>query len=140
MKITTFLTAAFAGSVAASDSVYLVNSYKGNEISSGIAYYADGHSATGGSRPDDYVDVVHGSNIIWEGQTVKGTFSSGVSFTSNIFADAGSKQINAWSGTGTNGFHTYNCYKGFSPGGKNWVLYTVDGWTVNVVYFCNPFN
>jgi len=75
MKIAAFLTSALAGAAAARDSVYLVNSYKGNEISSGIAYYADGHSATGGSRPDDYVDVVHGSNIIWEGQTVKGRFS-----------------------------------------------------------------
>ncbi|KAF5678636.1 myroilysin precursor [Fusarium circinatum] len=122
MKITAFLAAALASAVAASDSVYLVNSYKGSEISSGIAYYADGHPATGGSRPDDYVDVTHGSNVIWEGKTVKGTFGSGVSFTSNIFADAGSKQVNA------------------CPGGNNWVLYTVDGWTVNVVYYCNPFN
>ncbi|KAF4339549.1 myroilysin precursor [Fusarium beomiforme] len=124
MKITSFLTAALFGAHAATaaESVYLVNSVKGNEISSGIAYYKDGHSATGGSRPDDYVDVVHGSNIIWEGRTVKGTFGSGVSFTSNIFADAAGKQINA------------------CPGGKDWVLYTVDGWTVKVVYYCRPFN
>jgi hypothetical protein len=74
MKITSFLTATLVGAAAARDTVYLVNSYKGNEISSGMAYYADGHEATGGSRPDDYVDVVHGSNIIWEGRAVKGKF------------------------------------------------------------------
>ncbi|KAF5674603.1 myroilysin precursor [Fusarium denticulatum] len=92
MKITAFLTSALAGAVAARDSVYLVDPHNGSEVYSGIVYYTDGHSATGGSRPDDYVDVVHGSNIIWEGQMVKGTFSSGVSFTSNIFADAGSSR------------------------------------------------
>ncbi|KAJ4016161.1 hypothetical protein NW752_003280 [Fusarium irregulare] len=95
MKITSLLTSALIGSVAARDTIYLVNSYKGNEISSGMAYYADGHEQNGLSRPDDYVDVVHGSNVHWEGQNVKGTFGSGVSFTSSIFADAGGKQGNS---------------------------------------------
>lgn len=72
MKITSFLVSALIGSVAARDTIYLVNSYKGNEISSGMAYYADGHEQNGVSRPDDYVDVVHGSNVHWEGQNVKG--------------------------------------------------------------------
>lgn len=76
MKITAF-TSALVGAASAADTLYLVNSWKGNEISSGMAYYADGHDATGGtggSRPDDYVDVSHGSHIIWEGQPVKGKF------------------------------------------------------------------
>jgi hypothetical protein len=161
MKITAFLTAILVGAASAADILYLVNSWKGNEISSGMAYYADGHDATGGtggSRPDDYVDVTHGSHIIWEGQAVKGkflfllpftskkltrtpgTFGTGVSFTSNIFADAASKHDNAWAGTGTNGYHTYNCWKRTGPVGKPVVLYTVDGWTVETVYYCRPFN
>jgi len=72
MKITSFLTSALIGAAAARETIYLVNSYKGNEISSGMAYYVDGHEQNGVSRPDDYVDVVHGSNIHWEGQNVKG--------------------------------------------------------------------
>lgn len=75
MKITSFLTSALVGAAAARDTIYLVNSSKGNEVSSGMAYYGDGHESTGGSRPDDYVDVVHGSNVHWEGQPVKGKFS-----------------------------------------------------------------
>lgn len=81
MKITAFLTAAFVGAASAADTLYLVNSWKSNEISSGMAYYADGHDATGGtggSRPDDYVDVTHGSHIIWEGQPVKGKSVSSI--------------------------------------------------------------
>ncbi|KAF5650645.1 myroilysin precursor [Fusarium sp. NRRL 25303] len=143
MKITTFLTPVLVGVATAADTLYLVNSWKGSEISSGMAYYADGHDATGGmggSRPDDYVDVTHGSHIIWEGQPVKGTFGTGVSFTSNTFADAASKHGNAWPGTGTNGFHTYNCCRRTGAVGKPIVLYTIDGWTVETVYYCRLSN
>ncbi|KAF5648955.1 myroilysin precursor [Fusarium sp. NRRL 52700] len=143
MKITAFLTSAVIGVATAADTLYLVNSWKGNEISSGMAYYADGHDATGGiagSLPDDYVDVTHGSYATWEGQAVKGTFGTGVSFTSNIFADAASKHDNSWVGTGTNGYHTYNCWKRFGPAGKPVILYTVDGWNVQTLYWCRPFN
>ncbi|KAF4452388.1 myroilysin precursor [Fusarium albosuccineum] len=138
MKITSLLAAAFLGaqSVLADEYVYLVNSQRGNEYSSGMAYYGDGHPASQQPRPDDYTDVTHGSNVHWEGQPVKGTFGTGVSFTSNIFADAAGKGPNAWAGTGNNGFQKFNCYKGTSPGGKPWLLYTVDGWSVYVIYFC----
>ncbi|TVY59821.1 hypothetical protein Focb16_v003612 [Fusarium oxysporum f. sp. cubense] len=137
MKITSFL-AALAGlqSVAAWEYVYLVNSRKGNEISSGMAYYGEGHSAANMAHPDDYVDIRHGSNIQWEGLSLKGTFGSGVSFTSNIFADAASKEINSWVGTGTNGYQKFNCYKGFSPRGSPFILYKIDGWDVYDIYFC----
>ncbi|KAL4731230.1 hypothetical protein ACLX1H_000193 [Fusarium chlamydosporum] len=60
MKFTSFLAAAFAAHTVNAELVYLVNSKKGNEISSGMAYYADGHSVANGARPDDYTDVVHG--------------------------------------------------------------------------------
>ncbi|KAF4457680.1 myroilysin precursor [Fusarium austroafricanum] len=137
MKITSFL-AALAGVQAASalEYVFLVNSSKGGEISSGMAYYADNHSPGNGARPSDYTDVTHGSNIHWEGKAVKGTFGTGVSFTSNIFADAASKRANAWAGTATNGFRNFNCYKTSNPGEKPYVLYTVDGWSVYSIYMC----
>ncbi|CAM1507702.1 Fc.00g045500.m01.CDS01 [Cosmosporella sp. VM-42] len=138
MKITTFLTAALFGAqpVTAVEYVSLVNYQKGNEYSSGMAYYGEGHTASGPTRPDDYTDIVHGTNIHWEGQAVKGTFGSGVSFTSDIFADAAGKRGNAWAGTGTNCFHNFNCYKSSNPGSNPYLLYTVDGWNVYSIYWC----
>jgi hypothetical protein len=69
MKFTSF-TAALAGLTsvnAAWESIYLVNSRKGNEISSGCAYYVDNAGAWG-RRPDDYTDVTHGTHHVWEGK------------------------------------------------------------------------
>lgn len=74
MKITSFLTTAIAAHCASAEMVYLVNSVKGNEISSGMAYYADGHSAANLAKPDTYTDVTHGYNVHWEGNDVKGEF------------------------------------------------------------------
>ncbi|KAM5354902.1 hypothetical protein ACJ41O_001548 [Fusarium nematophilum] len=137
MKITSLLTAALVGtqSVTAFEYLYLVNSQKGNEISSGMAYYGEGHTASGGRRPDDYTDVVHGTNVRWEGRSVNGTFRTGVTFTSKIFADAAGKGPNAWAGTGSNGFSKFNCYKETNPGASR-LLYTVDGWSVYSIYWC----
>ncbi|CEI61421.1 unnamed protein product [Fusarium venenatum] len=138
MKITSLLTGIFAAHYASAELVYLVNSVKGNEISSGMAYYADGHSAENFAQPQDYTDVTHGSNVHWEGKPVKeqGNFSSGVSFTSNIFADAASKDLNQWAGSGNNGFKDFTCWKAYSNRGKPFLLYRVDGWEVYSIYFC----
>ncbi|KAF4338962.1 myroilysin precursor [Fusarium beomiforme] len=137
MKFNSFL-AALVGvqTVAAWEVVYLVNSRKGNDISSGMAYYGEGHSPANGARPDDYTDIRHGSNIQWEGLSLKGTFSSGVGFTSNINSDAASKEINSWVGTGTNGYKNFNCYKSWATGASPSILYQVDGWDVYSIYFC----
>ncbi|KAF5243606.1 hypothetical protein FANTH_8186 [Fusarium anthophilum] len=72
MKVTTFLTAlAGVHSVAAYEYVYLVNSIKGNEVSSGMAYYGDKNPPGNMARPSDYTDVSHGSFTYWEGKAVK---------------------------------------------------------------------
>lgn len=47
------------------DGVFFVNCRRGDEVSSGLAYYKE-MNLEGGSGPDDYVDVVHGSFTTWE--------------------------------------------------------------------------
>ncbi|KAF7560934.1 hypothetical protein G7046_g3189 [Stylonectria norvegica] len=137
MKIVSLITALAVGSqVATAELIYLVNSSKGGEVSSGIAYYADG--AEPPSQPTDYVDVAHGSNVVWEGHTIKGTFGSGTSFTSNIFADSASKRMNAWAGTGSNGYKNWNCYKTSNPDSNPFLTYQTSGWNVYSIYFCRP--
>ncbi|KAG8665183.1 hypothetical protein FPOAC2_14426 [Fusarium poae] len=89
MKFTSF-TAALAGLTsvnAAWESIYLVNSRKGNEISSGCAYYVDNAGAWG-RRPDDYTDVTHGTHHVWEGKRTACRFGSGVTFNVDINANA----------------------------------------------------
>ncbi|KAJ4017803.1 hypothetical protein NW752_001709 [Fusarium irregulare] len=105
-----------------------------------MAYYDNNHSSANQARPQDYTDVVHGRNVHWEGATVKGTFSSGVTFTSNIFADAANKDINQWAGSGSNGFKDFTCWKTGSPRGKPFLLYKVDGWEAYSIYFCRNNN
>ncbi|KAF5643431.1 myroilysin precursor [Fusarium tjaetaba] len=74
MKVTSFLTAlAGVHSVAAYEYVYLVNSVKGNEVSSGMAYYGDKSPPGNMARPSDYTDVTHGTFTYWEGKAVKAT-------------------------------------------------------------------
>ncbi|KAF5708099.1 myroilysin precursor [Fusarium mundagurra] len=137
MKITSFVAAlAGAQSVAAYEYVYLVNSVRGNEVSSGMAYYGDKNPPGKMARPSDYTDVTHGSFTYWEGKTIKGTFRSKVTFTSQIDASAVKKDVNAWAGTGSNGFKKFNCYKSIPRNGGAKVLYEVDGWKVYNVYSC----
>jgi hypothetical protein len=50
------------------DGVYLVNSLRGNERSSGLAYYKNMRfGGNDGQQPDDYTDIVHGSLLDWSG-------------------------------------------------------------------------
>ncbi|KAH7185089.1 uncharacterized protein B0J16DRAFT_384151 [Fusarium flagelliforme] len=140
MKATSLLAAALAAYTASAETVYLVNSFKGSETSSGMAYYDNNHSSANQARPQDYTDVVNGINVHWEGATVKGTFSSGVTFTSNIVADANNKEINQWAGSGSNGLKDFTCWKAGSPRGKPFLLYKVDGWEVYPIYFCRNNN
>lgn len=73
MKFTSFLSVlAAVQAVNAGESVYVVNSRKGNEVSSGFAYYADNKVSPWGRRPDDYTDVTHGSLRVWEGKRTTG--------------------------------------------------------------------
>jgi hypothetical protein len=73
MKFTSFLGAlAAVQAVNAGESVYVVNSRKGNEVSSGFAYYADNRVSPWGRQPDAYTDVTHGSLRVWEGKRTTG--------------------------------------------------------------------
>lgn len=74
MKFTSIAALLFgAQSATAVEYVYLVNSQRGSQASSGMAYYGDGHTAANQARPNDYIDVTRStSNVIWEGQSVKG--------------------------------------------------------------------
>ena len=74
MKTTYLIAAALAAYTASAETVYLVNSFKGSETSSGMAYYDNNHSSANQARPQDYTDVVQGRNVHWEGETVKGEY------------------------------------------------------------------
>ncbi|KIL84961.1 hypothetical protein FAVG1_11831 [Fusarium avenaceum] len=137
MKLTSFFsTLAVVSYANADEGVYLVNSRKGNEISSGMAYYADiNHSHL--QQPSAYTDVTHGDHIVWEGRRVTGNFNSGVSLTSTINADAFEKGNNAWVGSGNNGFKDFTCWKTYERAKPVPLLYSVDGWSVFGVYRCS---
>ena len=48
------------------DGVYLVNSIRGTERSSGLAYYKNMQfGGNDGQQPDDYIDLFHGALIDW---------------------------------------------------------------------------
>jgi hypothetical protein len=49
------------------DGVYLVNSSKGGERSSGFAYYSHIDSSNTNSQPDAYIDIKTDGNVTWEG-------------------------------------------------------------------------
>lgn len=56
------------------DGVYLVNCFKGDQISSGIAYYSF-LGNNDGQQPTAYIDVAKGKNITWEGTPGSGKLS-----------------------------------------------------------------
>lgn len=78
---------------------------------SGMFYYADGDASQNGERPasGNYASVNGGNLVGWEGKSVSGTFGSGVTFTSNI--NAGSHAAYSWSGSGSNGYRSFSCYR-----------------------------
>jgi len=52
--------------------VYLVNSTKAVQRSSGLAYYANIDSSNTGRQPDAYIDLKTDGNVTWEGNTLTG--------------------------------------------------------------------
>lgn len=153
MKVTSVIVAAALGAqVAYGEVVHLVNSYKGDSTSSGMAYYANGRNPP--NQPNDYIDVHKPGFVLWEGQTVRGKlkhsstfrptrahclghFNSGVTFTSRINSPTPTK-AGAKAGTGDNEYKEWNCFKSVDSGATYPVLYTVDGWDVYSVYYCTP--
>ena len=69
-----------------SDGVYLVNCFKGDQISSGVAYYSF-LGNNDGQQPTAYIDVVKGGNQIWEGEPGSGMFEFEMSRIKGLEAD-----------------------------------------------------
>lgn len=114
------------------DGVYLVNSIRGNEKSSGLAYYKNMRfGGNDGQQPDDYTDIVHGELLQWQGYH-QGRFGNGTVFESWINDNAASQPTSALVGGATNGFTNFEIYRDHSR-----VLYEVDGWKVFTEFWCN---
>lgn len=107
--------------------IYLLNCYRGSEASSGVAFYwqlRDG--GNWGQRPDDYVDVTHGSltdfstagSVVFPSTNTKFSWS-GFDNTGGALADY------AAPGVANNGYVNFWIYKD-KP--TNNLLYSVDGW------------
>jgi hypothetical protein len=74
MKVTAFIVAvvgAVSVNAANDDSYFIVNSRRGGEVSSGVAWYSNRNNAWG-RQPQNYVDVEHGVVRKWEGQQTEG--------------------------------------------------------------------
>ncbi|KAK0123928.1 hypothetical protein ONS95_008918 [Cadophora gregata] len=112
------------------DGMYLVNCQRGNEYSSGVAYYKNLHDGGNtGRKPDDYIDVVKGRNVNWE-KPGSVSFKNGTKFRWGIIADAQSKADTTRVGFADNGYGVYALYKD----NKN-VLYNIDGWNCHAIYW-----
>ncbi|OQO05246.1 hypothetical protein B0A48_09013 [Cryoendolithus antarcticus] len=112
------------------DGVYLVNCFKGSEISSGVAYYSF-LGSNDGQQPTAYIDVTKGSNVIWEGSPGSVSFPDGNTVNWAIVANAGSLGTYSHVGSARNKFESWNVYKD-----KYRLLYQVDGWSCYTVYWC----
>ncbi|KAK0111746.1 hypothetical protein ONS95_002083 [Cadophora gregata] len=112
------------------DGIYLVNCRRGQEISSGVAYYRNlRNGGNFGQIPDDYVDVTKGSFTNWE-QTGTVTFGNGTRFRWSIINDAQAKANFTRVGVADNTFVAFNLYKDTQA-----VLYEVDGWKCQAIYW-----
>jgi hypothetical protein len=135
----------------ANDGNYFVNCLSPDgTTSSGVAYYAN--LKPGGNvnqQPDDYVDVAHGSNYVWE-QVGSGKKNppndlvccsplmmcevvfpkTKVAVHWSIFGGSQGLEINASAGTSTNGFQNFWIYKDSGT-----FLYSRDGWRCDSIYF-----
>jgi len=75
---------------------YLVNSYRGGEKSSGVAWY-NNLGGNDGMMPDKYVDIKRGDTVWWEGNTNGGMcffffsllFSHFLSFPFSVVSSVG---------------------------------------------------
>ncbi|KAH7350893.1 hypothetical protein BKA65DRAFT_246865 [Rhexocercosporidium sp. MPI-PUGE-AT-0058] len=112
------------------DGVYLVNCFKGDQISSGIAYYSF-LGNNDGQQPTAYIDIAKGSNVTWEGSLGSGTFPDGNVVRWSIVANAGSLATYSNVGIASNLEEHWNVYKD-----KYRLLYEVDGWQCYTVYWC----
>jgi len=111
------------------DGVYLVNSIKGNQISSGFAWYRDFKNSQG-QQPGAYIDIKKDGYFTWEGAIGKGTFADGNIFECLVASDAATKSTGTIVGAAGNKFRSFTVYKS-----DYHVVYTIDGWAVHAVYY-----
>jgi hypothetical protein len=101
-------------------------------VSSGVAYYSNlNPGGNVNQQPDDYVDVVHGTNYVWE-QTGSGEQNPLNDLICLHFVFGGSQglEVHASAGTADNGFQNFWVYKDTGT-----FLYSVDGWRCDSIYF-----
>jgi hypothetical protein len=77
-----------------------------------------------GQQPDNYVDIVHGELLHWEGEH-SGTFGNQTKFTTWIKASAADLESGTMCGGSSNGFRTMEIFRD-----RSCVLYEIDGWKV----------
>jgi hypothetical protein len=107
-----------------------VNSTKGTQKSSGFAYY----SAIGnneGTQPQEYIDILEGGSVVWEGNAFSGTFKNGTTFFVIVDLDGQSTKQDGACGSGHSNSRNMTVYKDDFH-----VIYWVDGWSVHAVYYC----
>lgn len=132
------------------DGVYLVNSFNGNQSSSGFAYYSNIGSRQPGQQPDAYIDLQTTGVVTWEGRNFQGkhfpllagfpiplanrtpgTFKDGNVFKASVNANAATAPAGVQVGEAANNFHSFNIFRG--DGSE---IYTINGWNVFAIYQC----
>ncbi|PNP84150.1 hypothetical protein FNYG_02838 [Fusarium nygamai] len=138
MKVTAFIVAmvgAVSVNAADDDSYFIVNSRRGNEVSSGVAWYSNRNNAWG-RQPQNYVDVEHGVVRKWEGQQTEAYFKDGSWFKVNIDHLGYDKAAGEHVGFGWNKWRSFNCYKTHNRAVVVPTLYRVEDWNVQGIYEC----
>ncbi|KAH7305078.1 hypothetical protein BKA65DRAFT_415927 [Rhexocercosporidium sp. MPI-PUGE-AT-0058] len=111
------------------DGVYFVNCFRGDEKSSGLAYYSH-FGNNDGQQPDDYVDVTHGDLTWWENGGSATFASSGHTVTWNLAEDAGRSELYTRVGFADKLDEKWNVYRDSYR-----MLYERDGWQCFVLFW-----
>ncbi|KAH8892943.1 hypothetical protein GQ53DRAFT_718552 [Thozetella sp. PMI_491] len=95
---------------AVAEEIHLVNCDGAPWRFSSIAYYA---GSPNGNPPasDNLCNFALTGFTTWEGATLKRTFTTGVTVTTHIKANAQNEDLWAEVGSVSNGFKTFTCYK-----------------------------
>ncbi|MCJ1398726.1 hypothetical protein MMC11_001927 [Xylographa trunciseda] len=119
-----------------SDGVYLVNSLKnGQWTSGGLAYYKQmvSNGGNNGQQPNVYINLKTDGAVTWEGGFQSGVFPDGDRFTSWLGSPSDIAPIENLPqvGRAANRYRSMDAYKD-----QYRVLYEIDGWLVYTVYYC----
>lgn len=116
------------GARGGAETVTLSNCENGNGgLSSQMAYF----SGTPNGSPGAIAVIQTGSTVLWEGNTVTGTFGDGNTFTSHIVSPKPADQ--AYAGPAENKFGSFYCYYHAQAG----IYIDSSGNTCNMIYYCN---